>query len=981
MPTSTNLAQVAASNVEVPAEVYSTVEALTHELLALTNGSSAQVVHRGSAVGTVQHNATQPGAPPLVVGGVNVSLGSAATSLASSATMIAIVIPNAHAAADLSTIEQTASVASPLVNLAMHETGAESAAEQVTKAVPAASITVEIDIPLDAVIDARDNISCANAPEGFWAHDARHANETCVAGCCRSDGGTCGCRMGFVGARCDFELRCAIIPTGGQTFQGGFEHGGGGDDASAGASCSTLHQVDPSRLRCSCRKLGLVAVLRYRMLPATNSLGLGWLHTLAPRVLGRWGALLTIWLGLLGLALYADARLLYLDVASPRLPFWLRPLTDSEKAFRIDLLATILTRSSLLRLVFVYRGFTVYSHAQLLHVLLFAVATNTLCIALFLGSDEQMCSMTAVLLAALSTAFASLVASGTRLLFRWANFANGSQAKRRYRAHKDARLVARHEALALNKQRRAMRLAARRAHRADALGSGKAAPGRSGREGSGNADGSEGSGPRCGNVYEASELSGVAAGMPPLSSKAQPTDQLLQPSPNRRPVFGRWQPQRRTRVHVSSGAPSLGLGRLMSSGTDLSGDEAEAKRGGGRLLLGSAAQRRLVKSRMVSAGGLDNRDSSPEEVPLDLGFTPPPSPPSSPSPSPSPPPPLASQSASQPSWHCFSSRTGSAHSSSCCQTPGDAPHGLRHELSASDTALTLRALTVSTAELGEEPVSLSSKLSAEASGRAKANGGVCAMAAGGSEPPHYSTARTAFLARQALRRQLATYHVYLEWDQVVLCNDGHSVGFELKTAPKTGGVGLGDGATATAGSACARYVPALHVSLAGPALVRTLRVGFDGSELPPGLIPRGPELRRSQVARASSRSTMGSTAFLHPTHCRWQCLLAWAVNGGLFVGATFWLLFVLASRELVQPSQLHAGALDDGEWYAQLRVSFGMQLFYSLVVVDGVKIACLTLTSGPMLEGFMPPKATWPIAHGMIRRPLRRMHKVLDVLL
>lgn len=271
----------------------------------------------------------------------------------------------------------------------------------------------------------------------------------------------------------------------------------------------------------------------------------------------------------------------------------------------------------------------------------------------------------------------------------------------------------------------------------------------------------------------------------------------------------------------------------------------------------------------------------------------------------------------------------------------------------------------------------------------------------GAEPPaDASAARNAFLARRALRRQLVAFSARLQPEQLLLAPDGHSVGFGLKVHPKGGGGGGGScgssghsgkggggGGSSGGGSGSSggvQFVPALHVSAVGLLCSRQLRVTFDGAELPPRMLPRGAasELPRGHVARGGGEGApVGGAAFLRPWRLRWQTALVWAVNSALLLTVIWWLLFVLRSRELVRPGTLHAGALEDAEWRAELRASFAMQLFYSFVVIDGVKIGCLTLTSGPALEGLLPSKATWPLAHAIVRKPLRRMHKILDVLI
>ena len=78
---------------------------------------------------------------------------------------------------------------------------------------------------------------------------------------------------------------------------------------------------------------------------------------------------------ILGLAYAAalDRRTAYLDVASPRVPQWMRPAPFD---LRREFLTNLRLRTSVLRIMHVYPSHTLYTRAQLLHVLATGLALN-----------------------------------------------------------------------------------------------------------------------------------------------------------------------------------------------------------------------------------------------------------------------------------------------------------------------------------------------------------------------------------------------------------------------------------------------------------------------------------------------------------------------------------------------------------------------------------------------------------------------------
>lgn len=94
------------------------------------------------------------------------------------------------------------------------------------------------------------------------------------------------------------------------------------------------------RLVCSCKQLGAIAVLQFRLTPSTNSLAWGKLASLTPRLLATPAYALSLVLGLaffvacLLLALAHDCHTRYLDMGYHRLPMVIRPgVFDCRKEF------------------------------------------------------------------------------------------------------------------------------------------------------------------------------------------------------------------------------------------------------------------------------------------------------------------------------------------------------------------------------------------------------------------------------------------------------------------------------------------------------------------------------------------------------------------------------------------------------------------------------------------------------------------------
>ena len=108
-------------------------------------------------------------------------------------------------------------------------------------------------------------------------------------------------------------------------------------------------------------------------------------------------------------------------------------------------------------------------------------------------------------------------------------------------------------------------------------------------------------------------------------------------------------------------------------------------------------------------------------------------------------------------------------------------------------------------------------------------------------------------------------------------------------------------------------------------------------------------------------------------------VLAWLFNLALLGGAGFGMLTILWARHLL-PRTLHAGSVDEATWRARLGGSFAMSVLNSLVLVDALKVVCLTLTSAPALAAFGLEQRSASAPARIVRKLLRRAHKVLDAL-
>jgi len=194
------------------------------------------------------------------------------------------------------------------------------------------------------------------------------------------------------------------------------------------------------------------------------------------------------------------------------------------------------------------------------------------------------------------------------------------------------------------------------------------------------------------------------------------------------------------------------------------------------------------------------------------------------------------------------------------------------------------------------------------------------------------------------------------------------------------------------------FVPAIRIGRTG-YLDRLRRHGFqvtyERSALPDGVVDVTPgDVKTAlETPLESSCSTMALT------------MLAWVVNSLLLWSSCISLLAIAHARAAL-PENLEATAVEEGRWYEDLRTGFTLSLVYSLLIVDGIKVVCLTFTSPPALVrfGLVSPEALaahdgrWVDAElprrprhqrilnigrvgEWVRKILRRLHKVMDMIM
>ena len=87
-------------------------------------------------------------------------------------------------------------------------------------------------------------------------------------------------------------------------------------------------------------------------------------------------------------------------------------------------------------------------------------------------------------------------------------------------------------------------------------------------------------------------------------------------------------------------------------------------------------------------------------------------------------------------------------------------------------------------------------------------------------------------------------------------------------------------------------------------------------------------------------------------------------------------MLVFEARERL-PSQLQAASVDQQSWHAAVQESYALSLVQSFLLIDLMKVLCLTLTLQPLLSRVGLNKR----GGRCLSKPMRRLHKLLDFML
>ncbi len=268
-------------------------------------------------------------------------------------------------------------------------------------------------------------------------------------------------------------------------------------------------------------------------------------------------------------------------------------------------------------------------------------------------------------------------------------------------------------------------------------------------------------------------------------------------------------------------------------------------------------------------------------------------------------------------------------------------------------------------------------------------------------------------------RSMTTRQLRLEAAQLVAPGDGLGYGFMLQLRgdrdqdqDRSWDQPAGPAGPGGARDQDATFVPALRIgwtlplmgvcrgagSRGGPGIGGSRRVchprRFDVRYAISALPTATPlhEVTAARVLRSSATSTSlrgrSRGRVLPPPFARWLLpgvLVAWLLNSAILWGAWLGLLTVYHVRILLPAGNLEASSVDDSTWVAETLTAFALSALFNVFLVDAVKVAGLTLTSPPFLTavgllGAPSDKSRRSMPQELVRKLLRRTHKVLDVL-
>jgi len=116
--------------------------------------------------------------------------------------------------------------------------------------------------------------------------------------------------------------------------------------------------------------------------------------------------------------------------------------------------------------------------------------------------------------------------------------------------------------------------------------------------------------------------------------------------------------------------------------------------------------------------------------------------------------------------------------------------------------------------------------------------------------------------------------------------------------------------------------------------------------------------------------------------CSIASVFAWTINAWVAIASCVCSLIALEARKNL-PSLLLASSVDDDAWLDAVARAYVLSVLSSLLIVDVAKVLCLTLTGRPALDacaGHHGARGRAARIFGKsLRKPLRRCHKVLDV--
>ena len=146
-----------------------------------------------------------------------------------------------------------------------------------------------------------------------------------------------------------------------------------------------------------------------------------------------------------------------------------------------------------------------------------------------------------------------------------------------------------------------------------------------------------------------------------------------------------------------------------------------------------------------------------------------------------------------------------------------------------------------------------------------------------------------------------------------------------------------------------------------------MRVHLARDELPQG-VSSAEEVYQSLVRPKRAPALLLSSGVL------WKALVAWSLNLTLLMGSLLCVAYVMLSRSLL-PRDLQAVATDETEWHEAFVTAFALATLNSLLLIDGLKVLCLTVTCvGGPLETCIEKRCKW------LRKPIRKLYKLVDVM-